>query len=148
MRNQHVNKKLSAFIDDELNQEEREIVETHLEVCDSCREALEQLRTSWELLNDLPKADPSPHAYLKIKVRMECQKKERPLSLLERFLVPATTAAALILGVWVGSIVGKNGTGSASYGSQPIESEVYLETFDEIPSGSLAQVYIDLASVE
>jgi len=41
----HVEDQLSAYMDDELNEEERQQVETHLESCDSCQVLLEELFT-------------------------------------------------------------------------------------------------------
>ena len=147
MKHRSVQRKFSAYLDDELSPEERRIVDSHLEACESCREALERMRASWDLLVTMPGAKPSPHAFVRIKARMASQE-DKPVSRWERFLVPATAAAALVLGIWVGSIVGKIGNGFASYGVSSSESAVYLETFDELPSGSLARVYVDLAAAE
>lgn len=148
MKNHCVKRQLSAFLDDALTKDERKFVESHLEVCDSCRETLARTKAAWDLVGILPEAGPSSHAFIKIKARMASQTKDTPLSKLERFLVPAATAAALVMGMWVGSIVGKNGDDVLSYEAPPSESSVYMETFDDLPSGSLAKIYIDLASVE
>ncbi|GER65902.1 hypothetical protein BpJC7_10730 [Weizmannia acidilactici] len=41
---EHVQDLLSAFMDDELNNEERKMVESHLSVCPLCRQELEELQ--------------------------------------------------------------------------------------------------------
>lgn len=147
MRHQRIKRKLSAFLDGALPEDERSIVESHLDGCALCRGTLERMKASWGLLDLLPEAERSPHAFVKIQARMATPVESASTSRLERFLVPASAAAALMLGIWVGSVVGKNGS-AASYTTWTTENTAYLETFDELPSGSLARAYIDLASTE
>ena len=149
MNCQRVKKRLTAYLDGELDEARQKAVALHLGTCASCRQAVEALQSSWDLLGVLPEADPVPHFFIKVKARMTSQEGRRRSSRLERFLVPATTAAALVLGVWMGSMVGRNGNGVAAwYGEQTVESTIYLDTFDDLPSGSFAKAYIDLAAAE
>jgi negative regulator of sigma E activity len=54
---EHVTELLSAYIDGELSDSERERVERHLEHCEECRDELEELRQTAELVGSLPQQE-------------------------------------------------------------------------------------------
>ena len=87
-----VSEMLSAFLDDELTQAESQQVRLHLEDCEDCRHALEELRTLHETARSIE--FPSPD-------REEIERLDQALSVRG----PRLAGWALILlasGIWVG----------------------------------------------
>lgn len=60
MTNRHVEDRLSAYLANELDPQERDFIESHIEICAACRRELEFLREVDSLLDDLPLEDPGP----------------------------------------------------------------------------------------
>ena len=52
---------IPAYLDRELEDENRSLVEAHLKVCLSCREDAHAMETAWEMLGELPEIEPNPH---------------------------------------------------------------------------------------
>ena len=150
MKCSKIKRKLSAYSDGELDTTQKEIVEVHLQGCESCRQVLENLVTSWDLLDTLPTPEPVPYFYTRIKNRMASGEKERKWRWVDRILIPASAVAVIIFGIVVGSIVGRNGsrlTGEITTEDEMVNS-LYLDTFDDFPSASLGDVYFTIASLE
>ncbi|MGD9568264.1 MAG: DUF4349 domain-containing protein [Sedimentibacter sp.] len=55
---------LSLYIDDELNEEEKKLMDEHLKVCTECSKELEEYRKLIQMLNELPDEEP-PAGYCK-----------------------------------------------------------------------------------
>ena len=59
MKHSQIEKQLSAYLDDELSAQEREVVEAHLDRCDACTQMLSELRQYSELFSGLRQPTPS-----------------------------------------------------------------------------------------
>jgi anti-sigma factor RsiW len=68
-----IERMLSAYLDDELTQAEAQRVELHLEVCASCRTALEEMRRIQQLTAQIPFRQPSEEALEAIEQRLSVQ---------------------------------------------------------------------------
>lgn len=68
--------KLSAFIDDYLNQEERAELKTHLENCPECKEKYEQLSQLTNSVKELPKLTTCSDFEEKLWQRINSEKKK------------------------------------------------------------------------
>ncbi len=150
MKCQENQKRFSAYLDGELDSNQKRVVEMHLQECEACRDALKRLAESWDLLGLLPKPEPVSYFYVRFKARMASEEQEKKVRWRERILVPVSAVAVVALGVFVGSTVGKNGNGYAMESSteEALVSSLYLDSFDDFPSASLGEVYLDLAEEE
>ena len=57
-RDRHEDDRLSAFLDDELSEEDALVVTRHLAGCDRCLGELEEIRSARSLLRGLPNVEP------------------------------------------------------------------------------------------
>jgi anti-sigma factor RsiW len=95
--------KLSAFLDGELEGQERALVRKHLEGCPSCRKRAQEHKAVWELLDSMQDLEPVPSiASVVSQKALERQKKLR----LERILVPLMTSAVAVVSLFVGCFLG------------------------------------------
>lgn len=103
----HEGDRLSAFLDDELDERVALEVTRHLQRCDDCRAELEDLRTTRAALRSLPRATPSLSWMVETAVLVPSG--EGPRSTL---VVAAGVATAALLAVLGGAFVlgGEDGT--------------------------------------
>lgn len=145
-----VKKRLSAYMDGELVNEQRLVVETHLRECETCQRELQALMEAWDLVGTLPEPELDFYFYKRLEARMAPGGEKRKSVWVDRVLIPASAVAAVILGIVVGSIVGRNGEWWA--GELTVEEEMvgslYLDSFDAFPNSSLGEAYFGLASQE
>lgn len=90
-----VRNNLSAYMDGELNQDSKEMVESHLSGCSECRAALSLLSRAWTALNLWE--DEQPPAYLKEAI-LRSVKSDRYTRLL-RALLPVAAVLIIALGI-------------------------------------------------
>ena len=99
----------SALIEDELSQNERRSLETHLLSCRKCSVSLKETRAAMELFQTLPMEDTSPHFEDDVMTRIRSGEGLRP-SLIEwmrgilappAWIRPAAVAGAGACAVWV-----------------------------------------------
>jgi predicted anti-sigma-YlaC factor YlaD len=60
MTNWHVEDRLSAYLANEIAIEEKEFIESHLQICEMCRQELELLQELDIMLDSMPLEDPGP----------------------------------------------------------------------------------------
>ena len=130
-------------MDGELNPQIRSAVDAHLADCDDCRTRLTALKHVWELAGMLPGPEPAPFLYTRIRVRLESEKAVQRFVGIRRILVPVSMAAVLALGFWLGSILGKNGSGQIGRWIEVTDqvSTLPLESFDDFPAYSTGDAY-------
>ena len=102
----------SALIEDELSQNERRSLETHLLSCRKCSVSLKETRAAMELFQSLPMEETSPHFEEDVMTRIRSGEGLRP-SLIEwargllappAWLRPVAVAGAGACFVWVAAI--------------------------------------------
>lgn len=64
MKCDEVRNQLSLYIDGEIEEEEKELIEEHLENCPECKKELEEYKKLIQMLNELPNEEP-PEGYCK-----------------------------------------------------------------------------------
>jgi anti-sigma factor RsiW len=150
MKCQECQRKLSAYMDSELSKEEKVHIASHIQSCPECARAMQMLSRTWDTLEWLPEADPPSHFFIRLKARMSSEKKDRKERWIERVLLPASAVAVVGIGIFIGSLVGKNG--DMINGNMGVEEEwisaLDLDRFDDIPSASLGNAYIELTYLE
>lgn len=95
MNCQWVKQNLSAYIDNELSSEHREIVDAHLSLCTRCKAEFDNLLTTWETLSLWEDRQPSVH--LKDNV-LRAVKKEGAFNFI-RLLLPVAAVVIITLSI-------------------------------------------------
>ena len=125
---------ISAFIDNELPNDQRASLEAHLKTCPSCEREVEMLRQLGGLVGSIPEVTPSP-AFVQAIVS-KAASLPRPARWSARFLAPvlsfAKSAAAFVFAP----------EGFGAHGRKNLSSRGYLRAFDDSPPGSFADVYL------
>ena len=161
MHCEHIRKKLNAYMDGELPEKQRPIVEAHLASCESCRRQLEDIRGIDELFQGTLSVPPVPDG-LVARIMAEARRKQ-PMGIPEKHsLLPvwnplqwiaelsasmrlaacATVILALVAGLSLdgGQITGRNAS------IEPEKNLYGLEWFDPAPPDSIGSVYIAMAT--
>jgi anti-sigma factor RsiW len=141
---------LSQYIDGELGPGERSRVERHIRSCPECGRALEGMRKTWDLLERLPQAGPAPYLATRVLARAGERAGDSPAGWFQRLVFPATAAAAVAVGLWLGSLTGRNGETAANVSAADETPVVlaYLDHFDDLPSASLGDAYFNIDAQE
>ena len=165
MKCSRVKRKLSAFLDDEVSEEEKLKISEHLKFCINCQRELESLSYVSNFLDSLEEINPSPYFIVRLKQRIAEQESltavrqvKRLIRLpfiewarryyLERIAIPVGVAASLFLAVLGGSNLGraiyKTRMEIASKVSEEFADIFSVTFFDDYPEGSLSGAYNDL----
>lgn len=120
-------------------------VQNHLDSCPECALLVQQFSRAWE--NPVPPADiqPSPSFFPRLIERIKADEELRPgrrgpLTVVWRILRPAVVAAIFLGGIFAGYEVGKAGKNIPS--PEGSFAGRLLDSFDDIPRGSVADFYI------
>ncbi len=150
MKCEETKRKLSAYQDNELSQEETERIRRHLSKCRACAEDLQAINLAWDFLQAGETIEPAPYFWTRLSARIAEQEKGRGFAskLWKKLIanpVPAFTAAALVLGLLLGNFVGRtlypNGHAAAA---EATAEALAINSFDDMPSGSLSEAYYSL----
>jgi len=148
---QRVKKKLSAYMDGALQPEDQKEIKNHLDNCQDCADELKNLQVVWEALDILPQAERTPYFYTRLKARIESSSRNGKPVWKKQLWVPFAFAAAMFAGLFLGQSVGKgiNGNGSKQeiLGESYTEDEL-LDAFNDFPSSSMGNVYLDIVVSE
>jgi anti-sigma factor RsiW len=161
MRCGTVQRKLDAYAAEELTPSLRRKMEAHLEACPACRRELARLRELATLLADAPAPPPVPDGFA------ERLMAKAPRRLAERQAAPrpawhplrwwaeapammrAAAAAVLLIGLAAGTLMGwqtsQRAATSQTMAADPVAT-YGLDYLADAPEGSLAGVYLSLAS--
>ena len=149
MKCRTIQRKLSAYMDEEVDKNQKTTIEEHLQHCQTCQQLLGELNKTWSLLSLLPEAESVPYFFTQLNAKLTSEKAGKRSKWIDRVLIPATAIAVTVLGIIMGDIVGKNGELLAE---QSVEDEIanalYLDSFDDFPTASLGEAYFDLVSQE
>jgi predicted anti-sigma-YlaC factor YlaD len=157
MNCRHIQKKLTAFQDGELNADERLLVSTHLQSCPSCRSVYADMEKVWQSLKMIDEIEPSSRfnrdLYWNIHISAN-QHKQQWLSWFLQFLpTPAVTIAILLMGVSLGAFLGNSIVtlepssirNQTSY-SQTLRDVDFFKAFDSTPPDTLGNSYLKMTS--
>jgi len=140
-------KKLSAFQDNRLPQDQMEAMASHRQSCVECREMAEALESVWKMLSILPEPDPEPYFYTRLKARMEIDETSKPFSWIQRAFVSAIATVTLALGIFIGGM-----TGRFSRTSWPSTDDLFyelpLEELNVLSESSYASDYFEIFDQE
>lgn len=150
-------KKLSAFADGEVSTDWREKIEAHLATCPNCRQALFELRSLWQTLEDPTSVQTRPGFTQDVmrKINGGAQSRRHDWSHFWGRMFPASAGIALVamlglvLGGWMGhSLVGIEGhllDGTVARTATQSGTIEALDVFSPMPKGTLAHGYLTVA---
>jgi predicted anti-sigma-YlaC factor YlaD len=161
MRCRKVRRKLSAFLDGEVREKEKEKIASHLKACSSCGEKARILSSVLTLLEKGRESiKPSPYFWNRLDHRIAQieRKKDAFAKLLERInraFIPATATAVLVIGLFIGIQLGEvvycgiaeslSRKDSSSL-QEAVDQSLYLSTLDDFPGESIGGVYNSLVT--
>ena len=143
MKCSRIKKKLSAYLDGEMPEQERIVISEHLQRCEECKAELAGLMKVADSLNILDGVDVPP--YFMTRLRQYIKEEAKPVSFLQRIrgvAISAATALAVIVSLFIGNQAGRTLYQSIAQTPEPAMAETNdvfgLSTFEEFPDGSLS----------
>jgi len=139
-------KKLSAYLDGELPEQERAAIEGHLRQCAECRLEAKNLTAVSDMLGVLEGIEPEPYFTLRLKQRLTNQKPKGLARWVRQILIPAGASAAGILALLFGMVLGKAIDYERNQSSSTLKSATVagLDSMNDFPEGSLGDVFSEL----
>jgi len=156
MKCHSVQKKLSAYQDNELETHDREQVRSHLLSCRACREQFAELERVWQTLGGLEEIHLDPWFYRQVVNRIKEPLEERLLPtrqhVFELFRTPVAVSIILIIGLLAGTYLGSilARCDLFQFSSNPVSDSqgvlTSMKVFDPAPPGTLAEGYFRMVS--
>ena len=147
----NIKKRLSAYLDGEITDEEEEIILEHLAGCEKCREELAAFSEVQDSLRMIKGMDVPP--YFMTRLRQQIREEKQPLPFYERVrsaVISAATAVAVMLSLLIGNQAGKvlyrSVVASATVQATETTDVFGANAFEEFPDGSLSDIYNDLVA--
>ncbi len=96
----------SSYVEDEISQEERRSLESHLMGCRRCSLAMREVRATMSLLAEIPLVSPSPHFDEDVYARIRSGEGLRPTAAewIRELLAPARLRPVFMAGAAVGAL--------------------------------------------
>ncbi len=148
-----VKRKLSAFLDNELREEETTETEKPLSLCSLCAKEAEILSETWKFIGELEPISPSPDFWDNLSQKILPQEDLSSYGFFSRLVqVPLSAAISFILiiglsmGIYLGNTFYLNVSETVLKNPAKNTSELsYMTSFDALPSDSIGSVYVELA---
>ena len=135
-------KKLSAYVDGELSEEDAARVREHLGLCAACRREAEDLAAASAALASLQGAEPGPYFAPRLKRLVTAR---RGGGWAGRVLVPAAATAAaalsLVLGGFLGRALYAEPNGFSLSGDGELTEYLGVAPLEDFPDGSLGEAW-------
>lgn len=151
MKCSKIKKRLSAYLDGELSEQERCIISEHLKLCQECKAELAAMSSVSDALKILEGFETPP--FFMTRLRQAVKEQEKPVPFLQRIkglVVSAATAVAVIASLFIGNQAGRTIYQSIARTPEPAmveTSDVFgLDGFEEFPEGSLSDIYDELVT--
>jgi anti-sigma factor RsiW len=155
MKCSQIKKKLSAYLDGEISDNEKRMITEHLKACAICQEELVILSRIKESLNVVDGMKVPSYFMTRLRQRIKDEKLETVdqipfLERIRRLAAPAATAAGVVVSLFVGSHMGRTLYQEIADGSQQSGTETTdvlgLGSFEAFPEGSLSEIYDELVT--
>ena len=155
MRCEKVKEKLSALLDNELENKKRQEIEQHLAECSGCKREMKLLTQTWNALEVWEKIEPLDNFEARFWQRVREKELRQPIfQRLLKIALPAPAMALIIIaigllgGIYLGNILYLNETKVSTDESLSLGKEnfLYLDNFEDFPPESLGGIYISLTS--
>jgi anti-sigma factor RsiW len=144
-------KKLSAYLDGEMPEQEREVISQHLQQCEECRGEVAAFSAVTDALNTIEGIEVPP--YFMTRLRQQVREQAKPVPFFQRIrglAVTAATAVAVVASLFIGNQAGKTLYRSIAQTPEPVIAETNnifgVSAFEEFPDGSLSDIYNELVA--
>ncbi|MBI4722125.1 MAG: zf-HC2 domain-containing protein [Candidatus Stahlbacteria bacterium] len=147
----HINKrKLSAFLDSEVSEEEKVCITEHLKSCDYCQKELEKLSQILDYLDLIEEMQGSQYFILNLKQRITEKESKRSIRLpffewISRAVIPVGTTAlfvvSLLLGSYLGITINQKNALWELQAAQDFDNLFGITLLNNLPENSLGNAY-------
>jgi AhpD family alkylhydroperoxidase len=139
-------KLISTYLDKEMGASEKIAFEAHLQGCNDCVQAHEEMRL---LRAAFVKAEryPAPYGFATRVLAQSAELEKKKTPWLVPLFVRFAEAAVLLIVITVGILAGRVMTNSSSVTATNIASSLSLDMFDATPPGSLGGAYLAMTEV-
>ena len=157
MKCKTVQKFYISFIDNELSELETQQVQDHLSSCSDCSKKVNTLKEIYQPKSCLQKVESPPFLWQKLYLKISEQEKKTDIFLfsekLLNFVVNASVVAIFVFSILFGIYLGSSPnltTADATTQVQDVivsdefENDSYINTFDDLPRESIANVYLTM----
>ncbi|MEA1965629.1 MAG: zf-HC2 domain-containing protein [Candidatus Aerophobetes bacterium] len=153
MKCRKVKQKLVAYLDGELQERQKLLIEEHLSKCAQCKREADLLNKTFYLLKNQEHLKPSEDFEANLWKRVHSAEKRELLpqnifGRLAHLSLPAAVAAALIIGVIVGNFMEKRVPSQNANLEEECLTSIGLDSFENLPPGSLPEIYFNLATTK
>ena len=139
---------ISAYLDGELEEKDRDSLQSHLASCARCAQAFEEMRSLRATFSSAERYKAPLGFSNRVMARTAAQKREKWPWLAPLF-VEFAEAAVLVIVITVGILMGKvMMKGPSAPDTVNISSSFSLDVFDATPPGSLGGAYLALTEVK
>jgi anti-sigma factor RsiW len=144
-------KRISAYLDGEIPEEERKTISEHLERCEDCRTEFAGLSRLMDALNTYEGIEVPSYFVVRLKAHVREHARQVTLPLRIRSMVfSAATALAVVASLFAGSHMGRSLYQALAQTAEPTLAETSsvlgLDAFEEFPDNSLSDIYNELIS--
>jgi anti-sigma factor RsiW len=151
MKCHRMEKRISAYLDGEIPEEEKKIISEHLEHCEKCQAEFTALSEVVDVLRTMEGMDVPPYFIVRLRGHIGDDVKPVPfLQGIRGIVVSSATAVAVVASLFVGSQMGRSLFQSITQTEESIVSETSsvlgLDAFEEFPDNSLSDIYNELIS--
>jgi anti-sigma factor RsiW len=140
-----IQKRLSAYLDGELDVRMHETVSSHLAGCADCRHAAARLSQVYALLEQDKTVPPNPFLWARVQARLSAPNPIRRSGRLQRLLAPVTVVVGLFLGITLGLSLGNH---VVTTRTDTTSSDIAMESSLWSDTNSLALQYAEAFGLE
>ena len=139
-----VEKNIAGYVEGRIPEEQRIKFDKHLRECGKCRKMVEEFSSAWSSLTSSPPEEVSPYFWTRLKARIdEYEKKKSSSASPVRFLEPAVYSLILVVGLFAGYSLGNSYVEKGrTAGDMMAEDEMYIDVFNELPEGTIGEIYL------
>lgn len=150
-----IRRRLSAFLDGEVSETERDSISDHLKLCEGCQRELLGLSQVWDFLDLMEETQASPYFMVHLKQKIAEQESRRGIRLpfvewIGRVAAPAAATAVVLLSILFGSHLGRGIYQLKAENISTLDSELAdlfgAASLADFSEGSLGSAYEDLLS--
>lgn len=142
-----IRKKLSPYMDDELDKRQKNLVEAHLQTCQSCATKLAELQEINGLLENGVRLQANSFLLTRVKANLDVRSKKYA-DVVRTFRQRVLASAVVVVGLFVGVLIGwqlSDILPSHRIDAQPASYSIIDSNFAEpLPSGSITATYVSL----
>ena len=144
-----IKRKLSAFLDGEVSEEQKSLISEHLKSCAYCLKDLEELSRVSDFLDVMEEVGVSPYFMVHLKRRIAEEKSKRFVRLpflewVKRVAVPVGVAALFVIAILGGNYLGRvlnQRIDKVTELNEEIANVAGVNSFDDFSEGSLVDAY-------